>query len=341
MEYNTYRTVSFLGITVLAPPVKSCRFCLILLFLIVLGIGVSALYTYKIINLPVIMDALFKNGSFYDIWLLWEVALPRALTAVGVGCALGLSGALFQTVNNNALSSPDLIGVIAVINMSVVLWMWLFPDYPVIVGAAIGSIVFLIMLLYLLLVKDLSSRSLILFGLIVNSVSYSVSSFVLTSIKAESANQILIYLCGDLAYKKWFDVQIIFGCLLILIPLALVISRRLKFLVQDKNTALSLGIPFYKTYLEATVCATLLAVVCVLLVGPIGFVALLAPHIARFASSDMALLSSAFCGAALLLLADALSLALPALTSLPTGVITAFLGGLYLLLLVVWQNKYK
>lgn len=278
-----------------------------------------------------LFQALNGEAEPYEQWLLWQSRLPRALCALGVGTALGVAGAVFQSLSRNPLGSPDIIGINAGASAGAVLWLLFLPGLSVAWGALTGAVCVLVLLLPGLGPQGQLSRSLVLMGVAINAFAIALVQFALTLVQREQAQQMLGYLAGSLAHRDWHQVSLIGLTLAVALPGLLLLSRRLGLLALGRDMASSLGSPLRATQLMALILATILALGAVLCAGPVAFVALVAPHLARWRGpQQLALLRSGLIGALLLLSADTLTLTLPGDQRLPVGVLTAMLGGVYL-----------
>ncbi len=277
-----------------------------------------------------LVQALRGEAEPYEQWLLWQSRLPRALCALGVGTALGVAGAVFQSLSRNPLGSPDIIGINAGASAGAVLWLLFLPGLSVAWGALAGAVSVLLLLVPGLGPQGQLSRSLVLMGVAVNAFAIALVQFALTLVQREQAQQMLGYLAGSLAHRDWQQVGLIGLTLAVALPGLLLLSRRLGLLALGQDMASSLGNPLRATQLMALILATVLALGAVLCAGPVAFVALVAPHLARWRGQQLALLRSGLIGALLLLSADTLTLTLPGTQRLPVGVLTAMLGGAYL-----------
>ncbi|WP_416886677.1 FecCD family ABC transporter permease [Marinospirillum sp.] len=284
-----------------------------------------------------LLQALAGQAEAYEHWLLWQSRLPRALTALGAGAALGIAGAVFQSLSRNALGSPDIIGINAGASAGAVLCLLFLPSLPLAWGALCGTLLVLVLLLPGLGNRGEFSNRLIVMGIAVNALAIAIIQFTLTLVQREQAQQLLGYLSGSLAHRDWQQVSWIALTLAVAVPGLLLLSRRLNLLTLGPETSISLGLPLRQTQLTAILFASLLALGAVLCAGPVSFIALVAPHLARWKNQQLALLRSGVIGALLLLGADTLTLLLPGQQRLPVGVLTAMLGGSYLTLLLLGQ----
>ncbi|MBA4503250.1 FecCD family ABC transporter permease [Marinobacterium marinum] len=282
------------------------------------------------LSLSGLVQVLGGEASPYDHWLLWQSRLPRALCALGVGVALGVSGAVFQSLSRNPLGSPDIIGVNTGASAGTLLWLMFLPAWPMFWGGLLGAVAVLVLLLPGLERSGRLSRNLVLMGVAINAFALALVQFVLTLVQREQAQQMLGYLSGSLAHKDWQQVALIGMTLAMALPGLLLLSRRLTLLTLGGEMAQGVGAGVRQTRLVALLLATVLALGAVLCAGPVAFVALVAPHLARWGSHSPALLRSGLIGALLLLGADTVTLMLPGVHRLPVGVLTALLGGSYL-----------
>ncbi|PJJ61622.1 FecCD family ABC transporter permease [Compostimonas suwonensis] len=268
---------------------------------------------------------------------------PRLVVALGAGAAFGVSGALFQTVTRNPLGSPDVIGLSAGAAAGAaafgLLWTGILP-LPL--GALVGALV-AIAVVYLGTGRGFSSPvRMIVIGIGVSAMSLAFVQFVIARVGLEQATVLASYLNGSLASRSWQDAAIVGVCLLVLVPCALVLSPRLGLLEMGDETADALGARSSLTRACSVLVAVGLATAAVSVAGPIAFIALTAPQIAKrlTRAPGAGILVSAIAGALLLAVADLLVQQSPFPVQLPVGILTAALGGIYLgyLLLAEWRK---
>ncbi|MGW1235374.1 FecCD family ABC transporter permease [Streptomyces californicus] len=307
------------------------------------------------VALPDVARALFYGtGDRLAVHFVNQERLPQALLAILAGCALGMSGAIFQSVSRNALASPDVIGFNSGAATGAILVIVTFGGAAasVAAGAIIGGLV------TALLVSALASRGglhgirLVLIGLGVTAMLGSVNSYLLTRSSLNDSQNAHIWLVGTLNGRGWSSVQIMAVALLVLVPLALLFARRLRMMELGDDLATGLGVRVNASRLALTVLGIGLCGVAVASAGPIPFIALAAPQIAVMVSRSpgVSLVSAGAVGAGLLSAAHlASSQFFTALVwadqqvgwiriveesqrnnLLPVGVTTAVLGGVYL-----------
>ena len=290
-------------------------------------------------------SALLGVGQRADMLLLWEFRMPRAVTGLAVGACLGASGCLFQSLSRNALGSPEIIGLTGGAGLGAVAFVIIFGSFGwgTALGAAIGC------LGAALLTWALSPRGfgggnrLVLIGLGVASLIQPVTVLLLTRADSDSATSARLWLTGTLNARNWSHAVVGAVLFVVILPLALVISRHLDAAAPGEDFAAGLGVSRRFVQWMATSTGVALTAAAVAVAGPVSFVALAGPHVARrllrgpTAPAGVA----AGTGAALLVLADLIGANLPNGLQLPVGVTAGLLGGGYLLLLLNGQERKR
>ncbi|WP_336729385.1 FecCD family ABC transporter permease [Achromobacter ruhlandii] len=284
-------------------------------------------------------QALQSAGGAMEQWLVHTVRLPRALSALGAGAALGLSGALFQSLTRNPLGSPDVIGLTAGASAGAVAVAMVWPGLmPVAWGAAAGALLATAGVWFGSGAGFAAPQRMVIAGIAVGAIAFAFVQYGLSNLRREQAYLAAAWLNGSLAGKTWTDVALIGAAGALLLPLGLALCARLRLLEMGDDLAQALGATPSRSRLAATLVAVLAAAAAVTVAGPVAFVALAAPQIARRcvpASGPQPLLA-ALTGAVLLAGADLLTrLAGP--NGLPVGVLTAGIGGVYLAFLLVLE----
>ncbi|MDC9580203.1 iron chelate uptake ABC transporter family permease subunit [Xenorhabdus sp. PR6a] len=274
----------------------------------------------------------------YQAFILTEIRLPRALVAIGAGITLALSGSLFQLTTRNALGSPDIIGVNGGAAVGIVMAMVVWPDVlPVPVGALSGAII-AVLLIYLgsgAGIGNMQANKIIISGIAIAALCTAVVEFAASNIRLEQAQQLKALLRGSLASQNWQNVALISGMVLF-IPVLFWLGRQLNYTHLGHDIANTLGVPVRLIQIVSILLAVTFATMSVLVVGPVAFIALSAPQIARrlVRNKGSALFCTALVGALLMLVSDLMTLLLPTTARLPVGVITAMVGGVYLMYLL-------
>ncbi|WP_211215166.1 FecCD family ABC transporter permease [Nesterenkonia alba] len=287
--------------------------------------------------------ALRGEADATTTFVLERLRGPRILTAIGAGIALGLAGALFQSVTRNPLGSPDVIGLGAGAGAGVaVSTLWWPGVFPAPVGAVIGAGVAVGIVWWSTGMGFGSPARVIITGIGVFAMATAVTHYVVAVALRDSAHDLAAYLVGSLGTRNMQHVAIIGVGLVVLIPLVVMLSRRLLVMDLGDDVAETLGAGARTTRTQAIILAVLLAAAAVSVAGPVAFVALTAPHIARKLSRAPGpnLTLAAVTGALILVSADLLAQQAPGLAGLPVGIVTAAAGGVYLgyLLVLEWRR---
>ncbi|MCP4746215.1 MAG: iron ABC transporter permease [Desulfobacteraceae bacterium] len=264
---------------------------------------------------------------------VWEVRLPRVLTAALVGSGLAVSGAVFQAILLNPLADPYTLGIsagaafgasLALVFNTALIGIWTVPIF-----AFGGAAATLAAVIYLTASSgDYTSGNLILSGIIVAAI-LSAGVSLLKFLADEQVSIIIFWLMGSFASKTWGEVVLAATAVIFGVAVCFFFSRDLNLLALGGRAAGSLGVSPRRISLVLLITASLVASVCVSVSGIIGFVGLLIPHIVRFLTGPdnrRLIPVSALLGACLLLFADTvIRTALP--NEIPIGVVTALIGG--------------
>ena len=314
-----------------------------LLVLVVLALFVFAVGTGELAIAPQdVISAIFGAGDAGTEFIVRELRLPRAVCAVLVGVALGMSGAIFQSLTRNPLGSPDIIGFEqgATVGALIVITVIGGAGAAVSAGALAGGAV-TALLVYGLAFKggSASGYRLILIGIAIGALMLAGIDYLLSRARIEEAQEATRWLLGSLNNRGWEDVTPLLVTLAILaLPLVLS-SRPLRALELGDDAAYALGVRVERARLSLVAIAVALVSIVTVAVGPITFVALTAPQIARRIARTAAptLSCSALTGAVIVLAADIAAQRLLPGTALPVGVMTGALGGVYLALLLTLE----
>ncbi|MCW0213056.1 MAG: iron chelate uptake ABC transporter family permease subunit [Pseudonocardia sp.] len=308
-----------------------------------LTVGVVAVFALSLclgaalISLPDVLSTLAGQGSRNTNYVVLELRLPRALAALFVGVAFGLSGAVFQNLLHNPLASPDIIGISTGASAAAVLGIVGFGLTGIAIsGLALGGAFATALAMYAIAWRNgVSGYRLILVGIGLSALLLSVVSYFMTRAQVTNAQDALIWISGSLTGRNWNQVLPLTAALVVLVPATMLLGRVLGLLGLGDDTARGLGVPVNQVRLGLILCAVALAGVATAATGPIAFVALLAGPIGRGLVRDgsPALLPSALVGALIVLVADVAAQHTPGLPNLPVGVLTGAIGAPYLL----WQ----
>ncbi|GAA2721660.1 FecCD family ABC transporter permease [Cellulomonas aerilata] len=288
-------------------------------------------------------SALAGTGSRAQTTVLTALRLPRLGVAVAAGAALGAAGAVFQSVTRNPLGSPDVIGLGAGAAAGAAAAALVWPGVvPVAVGALIGSVLATVAVVAGAGGGATAPLRMVVVGIGVAAMALAFVQYALSRARLADAQQVDAWLHGGLDGRRVADVTLVAVALVVLLPLALALSPRLQLLEMGDDAATGLGVRPGRTRAAAVVVGVLLTTAAVTASGPITFVALAAPQIARrlLRSTGPGMAAAALTGATLLVLADVVAQNLPLPVRLPVGIVTAALGGVYLAALLVreWRK---
>lgn len=282
-------------------------------------------------------EVLRGGGTRPEQYVVLQVRLPRLLMALLAGAALGVAGALLQGMLRNPLASPDLLGISGGSTVAAVYALLVVGvTGPALAGAAfLGGITASLLLLAAARGRAAGLR-LILAGIGVSFLSASIVGFLMTRVQLQQTQSALVWLTGTLSSTPWWQVVVLVGAWVIAMPVLALLARRLPVAVLGVETAGSLGVrPGLVRVLVVMVAVLLTAVTCAF-VGPISFVALCAPAIARplVGHGSLALGPSALVGAIILSASDLVAqFAIPGV-AVPAGIVTGALGAVFLLWLL-------
>ena len=279
--------------------------------------------------------------------VIFDVRMPRILTAALVGAGLAMAGVVFQGILLNPLADPYTLGVSAGAafgaSLAILLNIHFLGTYSVPLFAFVGAACTLIFVIYLSSsAEGLSSNNLILSGIIVAAILSAGISF-LKYVADEQVSIIIFWLMGSFGSKTWTDVALIITIVCIGFLIFTYYARDLNLMSLGNRTASSLGVDTAKVSLVLLASASLVAAICVSVSGIIGFVGLLVPHIIRLITgpdNKKLLPVSMLAGAILLLCADTITRAvLP--SEIPIGVLTALIGGPFFCYIFRKQQKSR
>ncbi|BAL88144.1 putative FecCD-family membrane transport protein [Actinoplanes missouriensis 431] len=276
-------------------------------------------------------------------YVILELRLPRALGALAVGAAFGLSGAIVQRVVRNPLASPDIIGINAGAGAAAVFLVVVVAAGPVAVasGALTGALATAVAIYLLSRRRGVTGYRLVLVGIGITAMLTSVTAYLLNTADVYTAEQAAIWLSGSLAGRSWGHVLPVLLAVAALLPVALRLAASLRALELGDDLALALGTRAEPARVGLLATAVALAAVATAAAGPIAFVALAAPQLARrlVRERGLALVTSAAVGAALLACADLAARRVLAPAELPVGVLTTVLGAPLLIWLLARANR--
>ncbi|MEV6786258.1 iron chelate uptake ABC transporter family permease subunit [Streptomyces sp. NPDC051098] len=290
-----------------------------------------------------VVATLLGNGTAAQELIVQDLRLPRALVGLLVGASLALSGAIFQTISRNPLGSPDVIGFGQGATVGALTVIVIFHGNPLAVagGAIVGGLVTGVAVYLLAWKRGVHGYRLVLIGIGVAAILTAVNHYLVTKASLIDATRATLWMTGSLDGRDWAQFWPLLAVFVLLVPLVFVYGRPLRLLEMGDDAAFALGAPVERTRVVLMGSGVLLMAVATAAAGPIAFVALSAPQLARrlTRSPGPNLAAAAVMGAALLLLADWTASTAFGDRQLPVGVVTGVLGGCYLLWLLVTERK--
>ena len=295
------------------------------------------------IAVPEVVGALFGQATAKVHMVVVEWRLPRTSLALIMGAALGISGAIFQSLTRNPLGSPDVIGFDsgAYTGALIVIIVLKGTFYAVAGGALLGGIVTALVVYLLAWRGGVQGFRLIIVGIGISAMLNSFNTYLVIRADLEVAMAAAIWGVGSLNGMTLERLAQVCAVLAVLVPAAFFISRPMRQLEMGDDAARSLGVNAEWTRLAMTIVGVALTATVTAAAGPIAFVALAVPQIAMrlTKSAGVALLPSAATGALLLGVADYLAQRAFAPTQLPVGIVTICIGGLYFAWLLMREAR--
>ena len=268
--------------------------------------------------------------------IVWDIRLPYALMAVVVGFSLGLAGAEMQTILNNPLASPFTLGVSSAAAFGAALAIVLGIGIPGVPDQWFISANAFVFALFAALMLDgvtrwtkVSTSGVVLFGIAL-VFTFNALVSMMQFIASEDTLQGLVFCTmGSLARASWEKLGVLPAAFAILIPFSMLSSWKLTALRLGEDRAVSFGIDVRRLRLATLLRISILSALAVAFVGPIGFIGLVAPHIARMMFGEdhrYYLPASALVGALVLSLASVASKNLIPGVIIPVGIVTSLVG---------------
>lgn len=312
--------------------------------LIIIAIYSVSLGTISFTNSEIFEGLTEQSENDLANIIIFNVRLPRILLGLLVGMNLAVAGGLLQGLLRNPLASLQVIGVNAGAGLAAVIIMVLLPEYFLFIPpAAFLGAVAVTFLVYMLSAKEGkgSTVSIILAGIAISALLRSITSGLMF-LFSDRLEVTFAWLLGGLIGRGWNHFHLLVPYSFIGLIGALILSPKINLLLLGEDTSKSLGVPVKLYRALIIITASILAASAVSVAGTIGFVSLVAPHIARLmVGNDYRYLTilSAIMGSLILVVSDNIArLALQPL-ELPVGIITAMLGSPFFLWLLYKKRK--
>ena len=325
--------------------VRSLVVCTIIV-LLTLGLAVWAvtLGDYPL-TIGQVISAFFGDpDSDFARIVVVEWRLPRVLAAIVFGAALGIAGAVFQSMTRNPLASPDIIGfTTGSYTGALVVIILLSGGYlQVAAGALVGGVCTALAVYVLAWRNGVQGFRLIIVGIAISAVLGSLNTWLMLSADLEVAISATVWGAGSLAGITWEQASIGSVVIAVLLLLLTALTPGLRQLELGDDAAKATGVRAESLRLAVMVLGVALTATVTAAAGPISFVALAAPQIARriTRTPGVTLVPAAVTGALLLLFADIVAQHLY-YVSLPVGVVTVVVGGAYLVWLIIHEVRRR
>ena len=309
-----------------------------------LGLGLLALAALFAGSYPIqpggMWPVLTGRADPIATMIVLDHRLPRILTAIGAGAALGLAGAMVQTMLRNPLAAPDIIGFTAGANVGALLAV-LLTGGMILTGALLGGALAAAAVIALAWRGGLDTQRLILVGLGASLSLGAAGDLLLSFTDEHTAADMARWLTGTLHARGPAEVALVWGGLALLAPAMVWIAFPLGRMALSDDIVTGLGLPLMRLRLAVTALAIALVALAVSVAGPLPFVAFVSGPIARrlIRNGGPALGAAAVIGALVTLGADSVARAIPYFR-LPAGVFTAMIGAPVLVWLL-WVQARK
>lgn len=284
-----------------------------------------------------VLRSLAGAGTPYDLVVL-NLRLPRAVLAALAGAAFGVAGTLIQSVARNPLASPDVIGVTQGAGLAATVALTSGAVAILVAPAALlGGLLAALLVFALGARHGLAAQRFVLAGVAVAFAFRALTEVVMLAADPIDGLRAQVWLIGTLAGKGWTEAAWIAGILAVLLPVLLWAGWALHSAALDDDTVRGIGLRPVARRIGLAGTGVVVAAAVTAQVGAVDFVALVAPQLARrlVRAERPPLLCAALVGALLLVLADLAGRRLLAPTQLPAGVLTAAIGGPYLMFLLL------
>lgn len=311
---------------------------LCLIITVVISLGVGAVYIS-----PAEIFQQIVGSSQGSSFILTNYRIPRTLIAIVVGAALAVAGAILQGILKNPLASPDVIGVTKGAGLFAVFILIVFPAASMLLlplSAFLGASVIAVILMVFSYSQGAKTHTLALVGVALGAICQAGIQYFMIKFP-DDVNTTLLWLTGSLWGRGWSELLMLIPCV-VLVPFIIIFASKLDILNLGDEIAVGLG--ERTKYIRYTLLsmAVILTGLSVAVVGSIGFIGLIAPHISRRlvgSRSKFLLPVSAAVGALFLIIADSLGRGVVPPIEIPAGIVTSVIGAPYFLYLLRREQK--
>ncbi|WP_071146974.1 FecCD family ABC transporter permease [Bacteroides ihuae] len=275
--------------------------------------------------------------------------IPKALTAILAGAALSVAGVMMQTLFHNPLAGPDVLGVTSGASLGVALLTLSASALPFgflagwgQVTAAVAGSIGVLLLVIIVSIRIPQTVSLLIIGMMFGNFAGAIVSILQSASNPDMLKLFITWTFGSLSSVSWEQMWIMAPVILIGISFAFILQKQLNVLLLGKNYAIGLGISVMRLRLLVIFATALLAGTSTAFTGPIAFIGITMPHIARgimgTSNHRVILPTSILCGASTMLICDIISQLPSAQGTLPINAITALFGAPIIVWIII-KNK--
>lgn len=343
-KYRSFRTLN--GKVSFLVDQKAVNTFLVLLAIAFILLVLSAGLGEMKINPLSVLQVFFGGGTDMDRLVVQSFRLPRIIVALLVGMGLAVAGGILQGMIRNPLASPDILGITGGAAVAVVGFLAIFSDennaltvsikwLPV--AAFLGALVVALLVYFLSWKNGVSPIRLVLIGIGISTLMQALTTLLMILGPIYRASQANIWITGTVYGSNWSEVRILVPLIIILLVVAIMMARTVNIQELGDEIATGVGGRVQRQRFLLLIISTALIASSVAFAGGIGFVGLMAPHMARrlVGSAFGALLPvSALIGGILVMVADLIGRTMFSPLEVPAGVFTAAIGAPYFIFLL-------
>lgn len=296
---------------------------------------ISLLFGSKSLNISNVFDAIFNYSSSRYSFIVFEYRIPRLLIAMMVGMSLAIAGAIFQGVLRNPLASTDVLGIGKGAGFFACLVISLNLKSSISIAAMIGGLMVGIIIYLLTKKTNFKNTSIVVMGIAMSAL-FDAGIQYLNISNSANVQTILLWLTGSVWGRYWDEVQILIPYVAIFIPLAIIFANKIDILSLGDKVAINLGENV--NFLRVGLLLIGIILTASSVSGTIGFVGLIAPHIAKNLvgyKHRLVIPLSGLIGANLLVISDIIGRTIISPMEIPVGIVTAIIGAPYFLYLLL------
>ena len=298
---------------------------------------ISLLFGSKSLNISNVFDAIFNYSSSRYSFIVFEYRIPRLLIAMMVGMSLAIAGAIFQGVLRNPLASTDVLGIGKGAGFFACLVISLNLKSSISIAAMIGGLMVGIIIYLLTKKTNFKNTSIVVMGIAMSAL-FDAGIQYLNISNSANVQTILLWLTGSVWGRYWDEVQILIPYVAIFVPLAIILANKIDILSLGDKVAINLGENILLLRVGLLLIGIILTASSVSVSGTIGFVGLIAPHIAKNLvgyKHRLVIPLSGLIGANLLVISDIIGRTIISPMEIPVGIVTAIIGAPYFLYLLL------